>query len=347
AGPQRTIELYAPVDWAATGLAYPDLIATFPSLVKAYGASSTLDLSAGKTLNVAMRLEVAETKILLPDAVNDAYLLIVDSVLNPGTPLSNYYSFWPDADFEFDRYGRLLISSESPIRILNNIESENETTIDHPFQVTSMAIDYFSNRMYFLSSSQIYVSDFKSGTALSANVVLKPAGASIEFQGLAVDGNGNIYVSSVIDNISGLLKFSITTPENYRFTSKQELGIANLTIKDLAVKDDQLYILASENGWSGSTVHHGKLIEVRLDDLSVSRVLGASSGTYPENPTTQFYGPQRFLAIAPRKLIIADEGLLVDNVDIDRVIQVDIPSWTIEMIGLEGQVNFFKTYSVC
>ncbi len=349
AGPERTIELYAPVDWVATdGLINPGNPTTpipLPTLVKAYGAKSTLDLSAGKTVNVAMRLVVAETKILLPDAVNDAYLISVDSILNPGTPSSNYYGFLSEADFEFDRYGRLLISTENPIRILDNINNENITIINA--WGTSMAIDYTNNRLFILGDGQILMADLNLASPISAAMVSQPSGASIEYQGLAVDGVGNIYVSSVIDNVSGLVKFSMINPESYIFTSKQALGIASLTIKDLAVKDGKLYVLAAENVWNGSTIHHGKLLELQLDDLSVSRVLGASSGTYPGDPDTQFYGPQRFIAIAPRKLIISDEGLLVGNNDIDRVVQVDIPSWTIEMIGLEGQVNFFRTYSVC
>ena len=116
-----------------------------------------------------------------------------------------------------------------------------------------------------------------------------------------------------------------------------------LEIRDMTVKDERLYVLAGQNVGYG-VPHHGKLVEIDLSSLLKTRELGWTSADYPTDPATQLYGPQRFIALAPRKLIVADEGSDGSG-DVDRVVEFDLESWTISDIGLDGVVTFFNSYA--
>jgi hypothetical protein len=350
AGPERTIELYAPVDWDATVAPETDK----PKLVKAYGAKSTLDLSAGKTVNVALRLEVAETKILLPDT-NLYYMQVADS-LHPITELTpTNYPTSSNSDYEFDRYGRLIFSSGNVYNVAN------ESVVDIvPFLLTGLnghmlAYDrgrdilyssYFTGLVYNLFSYS-----YASATP-SAVIITPPLGYTFSALGVAVDSNGYVYalLQHTSTTIKGLSKLSIGSPSGgtssstvIQFSSLESLGVGDpLSIRDMTVKDNSLYLLAGENAYF-SVPHRGKLVEIDLISLERSRELGWSASDYPSSPTEQFYGPQRFIALAPRKLIIADEGYDGAS-DIDRVVEVDITAWAFSDLSAEGISSFFYSY---
>jgi hypothetical protein len=169
--------------------------------------------------------------------------------------------------------------------------------------------------------------------------------------GLASDTSGNLYTYASRGSVPteyGVLKFSSANPLSFAFASEGSLGITNLDIRDMTVKDGKLYILAGRDVWTGYTTHHGKLVEVDPTSLTKTRELGVSPGIYPSNPEVQFYGPQRFIALKPRKLVIADEGLVAVNAQIDRIVEVDLESWSFSQTrDVTADISFFHAYSFC
>jgi len=361
-GSDRVVELYAPVDWVATedmlDVLYGGEYDPLPTLVKAYGATATVDVIPGQRVTAVLRLEVAETRVLLPD-VNAGTITSVSGMSGvPDTPTDYSNSGISEStDFEFDRYGKLFING-------NNVVNYSYLGSPAPYDpiaiwATSLALDKQQNILYMMADGALIFADLSLDPIITDSVI-PPSGYSFGSKGLTVDSSGILYVDAY-DNgdppVKGILKFSSSNPNNYSFSSFQALGLEyyvdngqggsdtySLNIRDMTVKDGKLYVLAGEN-YSGSTPHHGKLIEIDPVTMTKTRELGWTSSDSPTDPATQFYGPQRFLALVPRKLIFADEGYDGLN-DIDRVIEVDLKSWSISDIGLNNTgYSFFNLYA--
>jgi hypothetical protein len=64
-----------------------------------------------------------------------------------------------------------------------------------------------------------------------------------------------------------------------------------------------------------------------------------------------FYGPIRFVGLAPKKLYVADEGFYWSGVggsalqDVDRVVEIDLEPEAVSGIGQRGAVVFFSKYT--
>ncbi|HAC31907.1 MAG TPA: hypothetical protein DCF70_04710 [Treponema sp.] len=113
-----------------------------------------------------------------------------------------------------------------------------------------------------------------------------------------------------------------------------------LTVNDMMVQDSKLYVLVSQQeGSSGSLRHRGALLTITDDNgsLSLTSTYGANTEYEYANDVLDaktFYAPQKFLAVMPKKLVIADEGYIISDyskffVDgeaefINRVVTVDL-----------------------
>lgn len=347
AGSGRVVEIYAVPDWDLTELYYslaePDNTYSYLSFVKAYGGSSTVNVKASGTTNVSIRLEVAETKILLPDsAENASYIYAADSVFDTAPAQTQVY-LDSGRDLEFDRYGYLYASDADGIMKYSNPEDPDGSDTDHsglPETDSPLAYDKTRDYFYFISG----------GLASSADglTISLPAGWSLsDPPALAVDPSGYVYAS--LNNAEygpciARLSVSGTTATVVAAASYESLGltvgmveISQLTVSDMQVKDGRLYIAAGEHQ-PNSSLHHGKIVEARLSDLAWLREIGWADATDSvpiSDPSNHFYGPTRFVALAPRKLVFADEGLdAVEGKDINRVVEVDLDTWSVS--GVSG-----------
>lgn len=355
-GSNRRVELYAPVDWDATdsmlATIYGAGIPPQPTLVKAYGATTTIDVVPGQRVSAVLKLEVAETKILLPDAYNSSYLHVADG-LHPATApmLTSLYSY-SNSDYEFDRYGRLLYSVGTVYRAQNENDAAPGSL---GLSGDSLAFDRAANILYaWYDGDGTNLNGYDYGSDSPAQYQINaPSGYSFGIGSVAVDTHGYLYVPLYQDSSgsTGIGKISVSAPAGgysdtqvLSFQPLAALGLEDpLEIRDMSVKDGSLYVIAGQNVGYG-VPHHGKLVEIDLSSLQKTRELGWTSADYPTDPATQFYGPQRFIALAPRKLIIADEGSN-GSTDIDRVVEVDLSDWKISDIGLDGEVTFFNSYA--
>jgi len=174
---------------------------------------------------------------------------------------------------------------------------------------------------------------------------------------VAVDSDGYVYLYGY-DTVLGIGKFRINpdvegdVAEMVAFKDYETLGLTYydgvsypLIINDLQVKSNRLYIAGSTNGGLGN--YYGKIVEISTDDLSPNRDIGWSAETPTSTDALAFFGPTRFLAIAPRKLYLSDEGLFESSTEVDRVVEVDLDSGAISAVGQLGAVSFFIDYYAC
>jgi hypothetical protein len=86
-------------------------------------------------------------------------------------------------------------------------------------------------------------------------------------------------------------------------------------------------------------------------DQEVGMRLERRQQQFPDRPETQFYGPKRFIGIAPKKLYVADDGFTVTGsygnqteVNQNRVVEVDLDAKAISGSGLQDASEFFVQY---
>lgn len=134
---------------------------------------------------------------------------------------------------------------------------------------------------------------------------------------------------------------------------KDESGFA-VTVNDMMVQDSKLYVLVSQQeGSFDSLTHRGALLTITDNDgdLSLS-TYGANEANYAasalEEDEKTFYAPQKFLAVMPKKLVIADEGYWINDLEypkntgnsgfVNRVVTVNLAE-TVEDYSSEEPVD--------
>ena len=106
------------------------------------------------------------------------------------------------------------------------------------------------------------------------------------------------------------------------------------------VQDSKLYVLVSQQeGSFGSMTHRGALLTITDNNggLDLTSTYGANKDNYyavSALDAKTFYAPQKFLAVMPKKLVIADEGYFISDYSkffndgeaefINRVVTVDL-----------------------
>lgn len=361
AGSGRVVEIYAVPDWDLTELYYSLMTPTnaynYPTFVKAYGGSSTVNVNASGTTNVSIRLEAAETKILLPDsAENASYIYAADSVFDTAPAQTQVY-LDSGRDLEFDRYGYLYASDADGIMKYSNPEDPDGSDTDHsglPETDSPLAYDKTNDQFYFYYYD--IDANYLRNSLTNSNIIFADSSWSFRDFSLAVDPSGYVYAS--LNNAGygpciARLSVSGTTATVVAAASYESLGltvgmveISQLTVSDMQVKDGRLYIAAGEHQ-PNSSLHHGKIVEARLSDLAWLREIGwadATETTPIPDPSKHFYGPTRFVALAPRKLIFADEGIIGDTIDINRVVEVDLDTWSVSGVSAELSLTLFANY---
>ena len=114
-----------------------------------------------------------------------------------------------------------------------------------------------------------------------------------------------------------------------------------VTVNDMMVQDSKLYVLVSQKeGSFDSLTHRGALLTITDDNVSLNltSIDGANTAAYATGAldADTFYAPQKFLAVMPKKLVIADEGYWISNPNspkdnsgfVNRVVTVDLDDYS-------------------
>jgi len=363
-GSDRTVELYAPVDWNATAALLPDYEYLMPKLVKAYGATTTIDVVPGQRVTAVLRLEVAETKILLPDPSTGS-LFFEDSISDSSISGGGALIITSDARLKFDRLGRLFADIGLASPILNQSADGTSTNLVPLIGISGdlFDIDRSQNRIFRVHYDSInYITVISiinlNMESISDIWLAPPVDYSIDSYGGIAIGNDDILFVSAWGPAEeqGILKLDTSNNSlvSMGFKSMESLGLGyydsgnfnSLTITDMTIIDGKLYVALDEHNVFGNYNHRGKIVEIDLSTFSKSREIGWSADVILADPASQFYGPKRFVAIKPRRLTFVDEGNSDSpGANVDRVVEVDLDSWSITgILNLEGIVSFYNSY---
>jgi hypothetical protein len=198
------------------------------------------------------------------------------------------------------------------------------------------------------------VVDLKLETLVPQDIDVGIEGYWYEQGSIAVDLDGYLYVAGAREvgegATNGIIKVDVSNPSVPKvldIKSYEDFGLGYydssiftlLNIRDMVVRDDMLYFIVGKNN---PYDHRGKLVEVDTKTFVKTRELGWSASAIVSDPSSQFIGPKRFIALKPRHLVIADEGYFEGNQN--RVVEIDVDQWLISGIGLSNVVDFFSSY---
>lgn len=148
-----------------------------------------------------------------------------------------------------------------------------------------------------------------------------------------------------------------------KFKVFEDVSEYPVTVNDMMVQDSKLYVLVSQQvGTSGSLRHRGALLTITDDNgsLSLTSTYGANTANYAASALDEdektFYAPQKFLAVMPKKLVIADEGYWISDLDypkdtgnsgfVNRVVTVDLSSSDYSSEAVNVNVSFDLSMSI-
>jgi hypothetical protein len=329
------------------------LINTFPaSAITSYtGTSSPIDLnvdSTNVTVNIVMSIE--RTRIVVPDAENNRIVQIDDmtgagwSILTySDLGLLNYYDFIP-YDIDTDEFGNIYIANNSSTGYAGGIYKVNSVQFssggevsptyfnapDGYAPISAVAIDQKNSRVYGMVSSEVFYWGY-DGLPIDGVLFFSPSAESIE--GLAVDIDGNVYVSGQISSIgvfSWIGKYSSTGIELATYT-----GIVSETITDITILNNELYATKT-----------GGVAKIERFDLELN-LLDSYGSSGSEGVEGEFVGPHNFVAVMNKKLTIIDgtdyAAQLVSIDDINGTNWATYGSWDNTGDG----TGVFKFFSNC
>lgn len=356
AGNNRLVEVTAvPVAGAA------------PFMAKSFYGSASADVTEGGQTTVSIKLSLGTSKIVLPSFMgNGGELDFAESLSGPVSEGAIMASMTESTDFELDAYGRVYMAGNG---VMQFTAMEEEAIGLTESVTTDLAYDPSLQVLYANYDMENLRRFDVSGESYTQLYIMSPAGYSYgNSLGSAIAaGNGFLYMTVLNQDLdkNGLAKMVVTPGTEdaqssvVAFVTLASLGISSpFQVKDMTVKDGVLYILVAESSvytyiYSDDLISRGKLIAVSTTNLAKLWEIGYSGTNLPNNPAKQFYGPVRFVGVAPKKLYIADEGFrwqFTTNIDgnpinVDRVIEVDLDQQTITGVGLEGEATFFTDFS--
>ncbi|MBQ6056257.1 MAG: hypothetical protein IJL34_01160 [Treponema sp.] len=135
-----------------------------------------------------------------------------------------------------------------------------------------------------------------------------------------------------------------------------------VTVNDMMVQDSKLYVLVSQQAGrsSSSVTHRGALLTITDNNGSLTLTsYGANDNNYAKKALDKdektFYAPQKFLAVMPKKLVIADEGFWIDESNnygvVNRVVTVDlaedVKDYSSEAVNVNVSFDLNISISAC
>jgi hypothetical protein len=367
AGKNLTLVVDAAPDWDATAAAYDTYEGGFPMLVNMYSGRKIFSVNAGATTAVTIELATGGTKILLPmlSSVASSALGIADSFTS--STINTTYDFSDlsiQSYFSYDRYGHLLLSRNDTVYAYSDLSSAFASYY-FGSGLTDIVLSEASNRLYGLLESDGFILEFldlDDSEPVAASITI-PSGYSLSGYGVAADGLGRVYVPAYYDasNSDGILRLSVddldgTLTAASGFVSLESIGLQytvyyvggdigteTLQIEDMRVVNGILYILGSQvtssysiSGISSDNAYsRGKIVAVDTSTMKKLWETGwNSSRNFPSSDTDSsiFAGPRRFVAMAPKRLYVLDDGFgwldhglseTIDVSEVNRVIEID------------------------
>lgn len=343
-----------------------------PFFAQSYYGSATADVADGGQATVPIKLALGTSKIVLPSFdttyQSTSTLKFADSFSGGSTQTVYMTPMTDESDFELDPYGRFFFAGNGIQHATNLVDNPVQLS---PDQATDLAYDASQNRLYALYDQDgVNLRYYNVATAETTPIsVAPPAGYSFNSAVLGAGiaaADGFIY-ANVMSQDSNYYLGKFTVPAGETSVVAELVAVVNWSnldvtgeIRDMIVKDGVLYIISTQRyvgdgytTYSDSLESRGRLTAISTANLAQLWETGFSETGLPSNPAKEFYGPTRFVGVAPKKLYIADEGFrweyttqqTANPINVDRVIEVDLDQKAITGVGLEGEATFFQDFS--
>jgi len=297
------------------------------SAALAFTGTATLDLSPGESKSISVTMIVSETKIVIPDYLNNR-IIQIDDISGTGSVVYNTISPY---DVDFDVAGRIYIARNAAVQgviRINDITGAGSLDITGIQSIRTLAIDRINNLIYFASSTELRKCNYDGSNPVQLDTTTDSITNMI---GLDVDDNGILYIVSMSNTV-------------YKYDPGTQSAVDSYTDNlsspwDIVIKEPNLYI-ANPYGANGYRV-------IQLDsNLSFVHGYGDDATSTNHNPG-MFYGPYRFVAILNDKITMIDDGTSPPwN---DKLIQMDDingTNWTTYPTTGDGQA-YFRFYVDC
>lgn len=364
-GSSRLVSIRAVPDWTATAARYPGK--PLPTLAKAYAGSATVDVEAGKAASVSISLALAETKILVPNPNGNWQLGVAEDISNVIPDTMSAVAFSSSSNFTYDHYGLLYFSgSENTIYVHAVLGTSLEFFVCNSIPVTSVAVSSRDKLVYgscyqFSDGDGITIFNLRNNDPTEEVISSPFSTILIGPGGIAVDSTGIVYVPAIQDGIAGIAGLSISDIDGSPnaspliFASYEQLGIGfwfegifkPIALVDIAFVNNLLVVAIPNvvNQANDPDSSRGMVLALEPGTLAVRWKAGwpGDENYFPTDPTSQFYGPARFVGFTQSSVYVVDDGYYYDSqpTDVDRIIEVSTVDGTFRGIGLKDASEFY------
>ncbi|MBN1798836.1 MAG: hypothetical protein JW822_09675 [Spirochaetales bacterium] len=288
------------------------------SAVLAFGGETTVSLKVGQQTKALMSIAPVETKLVIPDTLNNR-LVQINDVTGIGWDTYPGISAY---DVDFDAKGRIYFTDNgSGLQRIDDFKDDAPDTIDGDETIYAVTMDRNNDYVYDITSFGGIISK------IDCKGVEPPVTYNLKAEPLiADDGNYGFYGIDIDDE--GFL-YVINSPVNVLYKYNPSLGVGdrvagtytNIILsnpRDVIVKDNYVYIL-NFDGESGN-----KIIKLTKGLTFVGSYGDKAEEPYPDNITGHFYGPLRFLAVTNSVFTIIDDRSTIGIAgSTDRLMQID------------------------
>lgn len=356
-GPTVTqVDLSVPAGPSRTVTVSMNMPPADPGAVLVFRGSATLDLEAGSSQTVSIHVVPAETKILVPDMLNNRIVQIDDMTgagwitrVQADFPLMYFYP----TDMDLDALGRIYIatsySSSSAVYRINDLDpaSTPTTVASSIYNIPCLAVDPFRDWVYYIDTSA-------SGTLKrvktdgTGDTTLVTTGIDLtNTLGIDVDAEGCLYFYGSISSVRTIIRYDPASASPIMATiATTAVGItSSYILSDVMVKDDYVYLCAYYN--DGMTVCQSKVISLSKATLTHVDDYGFGPFTDETPGPAEIPGAHRFLAIRNKKFHVTDEWRQSFNPQ-DRIVEFnDFSDPSLDLFGSTGSGvgQFVLTYS--
>lgn len=289
-----------------------------------YFAFDTNNCFATKTITLYVGKNEIDTDIYLYDLVsNDSHNVYLDNSLTENTSqTNNIFNDYSANNFDFclDKMGNIYLTDGYSI-YKNN---QNNNIASTSGNIKKIKFDYSTNKLYAWVQSNNKNYFFEIDTAGYKAMEINPDYQFTESFDDFVISNSVLYTISyntikAYSFVSKLINYNHDYHKvlaiNANFVRSKNYNAIDGNVNDSILIDNKIYILRS---YMGTEIYFDSpdckssivIYDITKDSYE------AISNTYSENTTISspvFINPKKIIAIKPKELIIADDGLLFDT----------------------------------
>ncbi len=346
------------------------LLPDSPSAVLTWQGSASADLQPNEIVSVSMSMSVAQTKLLIPDQLNQSIVMINDisgsywkrrdeDDLNLVDTLGMDIGEFRPSDIDIDSAGDIYFanfsSGQNALVIRLNDIDDNVPEIAMSIDALSIAIDRVNNYLYCATANELYRKELSDPSNYPWSVTLSDI-IDDDISGIAVMENGDVLLSASRYDSGELYQVRISGSQatlSVELISSYVTSLYSIAgtdaASDVIIKDSFIYLSYDYQGGFNGPLK--TIVQLPLVD-NIGTLSGIDEVTfgyyiYPPNKFAELNGPVGFIKGIYEGISFIDESSALD--DYDRLVFIDnINTTTWGLFGSTGpsvnQFRFFNAY---